>query len=279
MLSNSTNEFVFVQPKVLFAGYIKKELADPVWISPYHKHDCTEVIFCTKGSFNIIICGEEFTISQGDIVIYPCLAEHKEITNNDTLSECFFMGIDAFVFPSLPKNVLISNNTNYVQPSGPFKNQLQFYCTELLREASCNNDLCTPIITSLASLILIHILRIIDFYKKDLIRNPSYSLKIKEFIDANYKRNINLDSISESVFISKHYTCHIFKDDFGVSPIEYLIKKRISIAQHLLINTVMSISDIAYEVGYIDPLYFSQLFKHRVSLSPSAYRKQNTINS
>lgn len=65
----------------------------------------------------------------------------------------------------------------------------------------------------------------------------------------------------------------------GVSPIQYLINKRIAHAKHLLSTSDMPIAKIATECGYDDPVYFSQVFKRITGYSPTEYRKINKKSS
>ena len=96
---------------------------------------------------------------------------------------------------------------------------------------------------------------------------------IKDYIDKNYRQAINLDTLSEAFYISKSYISHQFKKDMGMSPIDYLIKKRIEIACYLLLNTDDTVTEVAGQVGYENPLYFSALFKKHAGVSPTEYRR------
>ena len=65
-----------------------------------------------------------------------------------------------------------------------------------------------------------------------------------------------------------------FKKHTGVSPGEYIIAQRISVACRLLAQTDMSVSAIAADIGYGDQYYFSRIFKKKMGMAPLKYRKQ-----
>ena len=65
-----------------------------------------------------------------------------------------------------------------------------------------------------------------------------------------------------------------FKKITGNTPAKYITLLRMSMAQSLLIETDMSVSDIMYQVGISDPPLFSKMFKRVYSLSPKAYRER-----
>jgi AraC-like DNA-binding protein len=102
---------------------------------------------------------------------------------------------------------------------------------------------------------------------------PAFILKTKKIIDFQYANTLSLREISNSVGFSPQYLSKNFKMFFNVSPIEYLIEKRIQVAKRLLTETSLPIHEISNKVGYSDFYYFSKLFKRRTKYSPRAYRK------
>ena len=68
---------------------------------------------------------------------------------------------------------------------------------------------------------------------------------------------------------------HTFSREFGISPINYLISRRIAESKHLLGETDHSLSQIAHMLGFSSPSYFSQSFRKLEGISPMEYRKQS----
>ena len=96
--------------------------------------------------------------------------------------------------------------------------------------------------------------------------------RAKEYIMANYKKDISLDDVSKEVDISPYYFSKIFKEATGENFIEYLTNIRIEKAKELLNDTDMSMKEICVEVGYSNPNYFSRIFKKNVGVSPTEYK-------
>jgi AraC-like DNA-binding protein len=67
---------------------------------------------------------------------------------------------------------------------------------------------------------------------------------------------------------------HLFKQHTGVSPMHYQTEVRMQRACEYLDTTVLSVKDIAWRLGYDDPLYFSRAFKKCTGLSPTQYQKR-----
>jgi len=69
---------------------------------------------------------------------------------------------------------------------------------------------------------------------------------------------------------------HIFTQEYKISPINYLVHRRIEEARYLLAQTNYRISDIANMLGFSSNSYFSQTFHRVVGVSPSQFRYQNS---
>ena len=99
-----------------------------------------------------------------------------------------------------------------------------------------------------------------------------------DYIDRNYKNSdIKISFLASVCKISTRYFCELFSAFFGVSPKEYIIRKRIESAKNMLISSDDKISDIAENCGFSDVYYFSKVFKKEFNETPSAFRSQNKI--
>ncbi len=102
----------------------------------------------------------------------------------------------------------------------------------------------------------------------------SYVISAIQYIDKNYKSNINVDDLSRHISISNKYLIKIFKEKTGKTPLQYIMNKRNDEAKKLLVTADCSISYIADELGYSSPEYFCRAFKKSNGMVPSAYRKK-----
>jgi two-component system response regulator YesN len=101
---------------------------------------------------------------------------------------------------------------------------------------------------------------------KDLVAD------VKEYLDENYKKSLSYMELYEKFGYSEKYLAALFKDQTGVSPSKYIVQKRIGKAKRMIEEYPdMMLKEIAQEVGYEDPLYFSRVFREVVSMSPKAY--------
>ncbi|MBQ9117498.1 MAG: AraC family transcriptional regulator [Clostridia bacterium] len=103
-------------------------------------------------------------------------------------------------------------------------------------------------------------------------RENVYFSDATRYIKAHYYESITVDSVAMHTGISRKYLFAIFKKALGISPKEYITEYRIKKAKEFLANESLSIGNVAYSVGYVDPLNFSKIFKLKTGYSPSEYR-------
>ena len=93
------------------------------------------------------------------------------------------------------------------------------------------------------------------------------------YIDQNYTdENLSLNAVAKAANISPNYFSGVFSQEMGQTFVEYLTEKRMARAKELLRYSGKRSSEVAYEVGYRDPRYFSFLFKKTQGCTPSSYR-------
>lgn len=98
--------------------------------------------------------------------------------------------------------------------------------------------------------------------------------KLKNMLDHGVMLNPSTSDMAAHIGRSVSQTIRIFKRDWGVTPYQYLLDKRIQLAKLLLANSVKSVKEIAYELGFTDEFYFSDIFKKKTGVSPSIFRRR-----
>ena len=97
--------------------------------------------------------------------------------------------------------------------------------------------------------------------------------KITDYLNEHYAEALTLSQISEKFFISASHLSHVFKKETGLSPIQYMMQRRIGEAQSLLVETLLPIQEIEEQLGFNDSAHFSKMFKKCVGVTPKEYRK------
>ena len=110
---------------------------------------------------------------------------------------------------------------------------------------------------------------------------PDYSLTIRNalsYIKTNYASNITLSDVAEAVLVSSSYLSLIFKQETGVNFSNYLSNYRIEQAKKMLISSNKKIYEIANDVGFSSPYYFSKVFKEVNGLTCKEYKDKFNIS-
>ena len=97
---------------------------------------------------------------------------------------------------------------------------------------------------------------------------------IKEYIESNYCQNIKITMFAEKYFFSIEYLTKLFRNKYGFTIYEYVLKLRMERAKELLEDETNKIIDIAERLGYADNHYFSKAFRTYYNISPNQYRKE-----
>ncbi|MDD5602503.1 MAG: AraC family transcriptional regulator [Eubacteriales bacterium] len=108
---------------------------------------------------------------------------------------------------------------------------------------------------------------------------PDMSLKkALDSMNEKYCENLPLKYYADVANLSLFRFMHKFRDVMGVTPKDYIKRIRMEKARHLLVNTGMSIAEVAGSTGYEDPLYFSRVFSRETGVSPRGYRNSRKSN-
>ena len=257
-----------VQPELIYTGLLEDA---PNWFNIQHSHDFCEILYVAGGAGEAILEGKKFRLAPGDLVVVNPGTLHEERSDAKAPLRLIFLAIRDFAVPGLPAGCL-SQEKYRVLSCGEYRYKMDIYLRELLQETSSQIEFYQEISQGLVSALLVLVLRLIRINPEDEAALSQECQKIKEYLDQNFTSPITLDSLSETVYISKHYLSHLFKEQTGVSPIKYLTSKRMEKACELLSETELPVSEVSKAVGYENPLYFSQVFKRIYGISPVKYR-------
>jgi len=94
------------------------------------------------------------------------------------------------------------------------------------------------------------------------------------YLHEHYAEPISLEETANYVGASKEYLSRCFHQETGVTLVSYLNRYRVDRAKQLLKGNATSIAEVALDVGFSSPSYFSRVFRQEVGMSPSAYRKR-----
>ena len=100
-------------------------------------------------------------------------------------------------------------------------------------------------------------------------------LNVKAWIDRHFAEAIVLEDLATMAHVSPSHFSAIFRQQIGVAPKAYLLRRRLDQAATLLMQTGLSIVEIAFSVGFNQLAHFNRSFKAHTKLTPGDYRKKH----
>jgi two-component system response regulator YesN len=107
---------------------------------------------------------------------------------------------------------------------------------------------------------------------------PLYSLLIQKavrIVQEQYAEGITLDEIADNLHVTMAYLSGQFNKEVGRPFSVYIRELRLRKAKELLLGSELRTFEIAQQVGYPDPKYFSRVFKEATGMTPGEYQKLN----
>ncbi|MBQ4404470.1 MAG: helix-turn-helix transcriptional regulator [Selenomonadaceae bacterium] len=241
-----------------------------------HEHkNLAEILIVDDGAGIFIIDGERYTAKKGDLILYNSGTVHDEFggSGNDLSTYC--VAVSNLKLANLPVNKILPKEYLPILPSGEYFDELLSIFRAIERESYRANGAETANLLALALVAKIcTMLKTHGLPRKEKV--PSLSSRAKDFIDDHYTENIRLEDIASAVNSNVYNLAKIFKAEIGISPMRYVVLRRLGEAQNLLINTDMKITRIAMSVGYNNSNYFQNVFKAFMQMTPKEYRKRWT---
>jgi len=97
--------------------------------------------------------------------------------------------------------------------------------------------------------------------------------EVRRFIETHLEEPMTLEQLAHQAHLSTSHFSALFRETFGVPPLRYVEEQRMQAAAARLADPARSITEIAAEVGFEDPLYFSKRFRGRYGISPRGFRR------
>lgn len=227
----------------------------------YHKnhfHNQTEIILNYEGEGISNINGKEYKFRPGTIHIINKKVKHSK-SSKTGFRDIFFQTDDI----KIEEDVLILDDDNSKTIEKLLSILLPLYI------AKENNDI---VFNSLYEALITAVnFKILNKQRNSTVDKICHELRIN-FSD--YKLNIE-NLLSQSGYSSDHIR-RLFKNETGLTPLEYLTKIRIDYSKELMDKNKdlhMTISEISLSCGFFDPRYFSRIFKEKNGMTPSDYLK------
>ena len=245
------------------------------WHSVPHTHTHAELFYIVGGKGQFLIEDQIYPVNTNHLVIINPNVTHTEVSLNAQPLEYIVLGIDG-VELSITENsngqFCILDHFESMDITSCLRNILR----EMEQKQPGYEDICQAFMEIL-------IIRLMRSTGLSVPAEPQNSVgnhqcaTVRRYIDHHFKESLTLDQLAEEAHMNKFYLSHAFKQEYGISPINYMISRRLEESKYLLAETDLSMSQIAQLLGFSSLSYFSQVFHRTQGISPMEYRQQNKV--
>ena len=241
------------------------------WHSVPHTHHHMELFFIVGGKGQFLIGDQLYPVDANNLVMINPDVTHTEVSLNAQPLEYIVLGIEGIELAG-------SENTN-----GQFSILDHYESAEIsgclrniLREMEQKNTGYEDVCQAYMEILVIRLMRSTSLavpQEPPVASANRQCAAVRRYIDLHFKEPLTLEQLAEEGHMNKYYLSHAFKREYGVSPINYLISRRIEESKYLLAETDLSMSQVAQLLGFSSLSYFSQVFRRTQGISPKEYRQ------
>lgn len=240
------------------------------WHSVPHMHNHMELFFIVGGKGQFLINDQLYPVDANNLVIINPNILHTEVSLNAQPLEYIVLGVEGIELAAsntsdVPFNIL--NRHESVEISGCLRN--------IFREMEQKNTGYEDVCQAYMEILIIRLMRTTALAvpsEPHAISTNRQCAAVRRYIDLHFKEPLTLEQLAEEGHMNKYYLSHAFKREYGISPINYMISRRVEESKYLLAETDLSMSQIAQLLGFSSLSYFSQVFRRSQEISPKEYR-------
>ena len=238
------------------------------------------LVYSVNGSVCVSVAGKKHELLPGRFLLSQCRAEY-EIVIRDSRSQCYAAEIQRS--PSGVDLDRLMQEAGYVSFANQFResdtfvrfdieeNCMLFTLQEMFNELE-NRELVNPrILQALLEVLLIKLERSIQFHGR--ASGFGYVAQAKQYIVENLASEITVQSVADYIGIHRSYLNRIFREQTHSSVKNYINRMRITQATVLLSDSDLSITEIAFCVGFNSRQSFYMMFQKMRGCSPTEFRQ------
>lgn len=96
--------------------------------------------------------------------------------------------------------------------------------------------------------------------------------QLMEYVQLHLNKNVTMQDMADKVCLTKSHMIRLFRQTMGITPLQYVLRKKVQYAQYLLLSTDLTVAEVAHRLGMEDASYFIRLFRKSLGFTPQEYR-------
>lgn len=259
--------------------------------NPIHTHDFIELIYIVSGSAVQEVNGQTFSVGHGDMIFLNWGSTHAFSSEDsfhyvnicfspETVGNAIITAENAFSLLSLTafeemREMSNASEGGKISFFGNERREIEDILHAMLKEYREKSIGWYPVMESYLNILITRMLRKTELSVSEEAVGDVWR-ELSDFIDANLQSDLTLAALASKCFYNPSYFSRAFKEKFGMSPVEYITRKRLDVAIRLLCESDASVDEIGREAGFAERSGFYYAFSKYIGGTPSEYRKRRS---
>ncbi len=242
-----------------------------------HTHSSYEFVIPIINMNNTVVENKAFIFEYQKI--FPLNSGQSHGFSKPTANcQLFALQIDKDFINDISLQLCNTGNVCFTNESTKIGSELNSLLNMYMLEARNRQTGTDFILNNITNLVVISLLRTLKSNLPSPITEKNYTErdninKAINFIRDNYNKSFSLDEVANTANLSPYHFIRIFKASTGKTPYDYLLDIKVEKAKELLKVNKYTITEICFRCGFNNLEHFSSVFKRKVGILPSQYRK------
>ena len=230
------------------------------------------VMYCISGLLHIEQYNVRSTLSPGQCCLMTLEDAHKYYSDTEKPCELLWLHFNGKHAHEL-LDLIFDHRSRYVLIEQTHVLSLLQNC--ILNYESDSTGSCIINSANTYQILSIFLDQIVRAEKQETVNISPLAKHLDSYLGEHIHERITLDMMAQQCHLSSAYFCRRFRLETNMTPMQYLMHRRIELAKYALIYTPDQISQISQELGFYDQNHFSFCFHKATGISPTQYRKQH----
>ena len=242
---------------------------------PAHWHEYLELHYILTGESVFYINQKPVVAKEGDLVLSNSNELHRGICQGAPMESCRLLFSLEDLSPELDNRGYVFQNL--IEKDETIKSCILSLCREDALQQAGYKQACKAIVTEL----VVHLCR--NYVAQTLSRedtrrrqkNRDRCNRLITFIEANYASQLSNQDLADLLHLSKDRFEHFFRENFGITPLQYIQNYRMKMAKKMIKEGNIPVSKVAQMVGFADYNYFGRTFRNHFGCTPTQMAKEH----
>jgi AraC family transcriptional regulator len=263
MMLNKTHFTVHMARK----AQVEKRWSKKVFPYPYHR-----IYYIIDGEAEVQLTSGKVLLIPGYVYLLPAFIMLQTVCRK--YLEHFFIHFQMYSDFNIGSSTLF----DIYNPELLYRSENEIRTKELFKTVIGNYknpSICSQYKTSGSLLLLLA-----PFFQENMKEDCKVRrfLPVIDYIEKNLDKRISNNKLAGIMKFSPVYFSNLFSKIFNISPMQYVIKKRLEFAQILLSNTDKTVKEISQKTGFESEMYFCRIFKKKLRITPLQYRESLRVD-